>query len=88
MTAPGPLLDVPTREAWRAWLAGHFATALESDPAAWAFFCSTSPSYRRIRVAYVHHARKRPGAYEKRLANLVAKCAAGKQFGYGIEDYY
>lgn len=62
--------------------------ALKADAAAWAFFRSTSPSYQRIRVAYVDDGRKRPGELEKRLANLVAKCAAGKQFGYGIEDYY
>ncbi len=62
--------------------------ALKADPTAWAFFQTTSPAYQRIRVAYVDHARKRGDAFDKRLANLVAKCAAGKQFGYGIEAYY
>lgn len=62
--------------------------ALKAEPAAWRFFQQTSPAYQRIRVAYVDHARKRGDAFEKRLANLLAKCAAGKQFGYGIEAYY
>lgn len=62
--------------------------ALRADAKAWAFFRSTAPSYQRIRVAYVDHARKRGEAFDKRLANLVAKCAAGTQFGYGIEAYY
>ncbi|MCB9137730.1 MAG: YdeI/OmpD-associated family protein [Caldilineaceae bacterium] len=107
-------LYVAEREAWRDWLAGHYAvaeiapvlesvrdidpaaymipadilTALQTEPTAWAFFQRTSPAYRRIRAAYVDHGRRRPGEFEKRLANLVKQCAAGKQFGYGIEEYY
>ena len=61
---------------------------LEAREGAWAFFTGTSPSYHRIRAAYVDHARTRPDAFEKRLNNLVAKSAAGKQFGHGIEDYF
>ena len=61
---------------------------LQTDAAAWAFFQQTSPSYQRIRAAYVDTARHRPGAFEKRLKHLVAMSAQGKQFGYGIEAYY
>ncbi|MEZ4699701.1 MAG: YdeI/OmpD-associated family protein [Rhodothermales bacterium] len=63
--------------------------ALRAEPAAWAFFQSTSPAYQRIRIAYVDHARPRPGGeFEKRLAHLVAMSAKGKQFGNNIESYY
>jgi uncharacterized protein YdeI (YjbR/CyaY-like superfamily) len=62
--------------------------ALQRDAEAWAFFRSTSPAYQRIRAAYVDDARGRPEDFAKRLAHLVAKCAGGKQFGYGIERYY
>ena len=62
--------------------------ALKSDEAAWEFFKSTSPSYQRIRGAYVDAARNRPGEFEKRLINFVQKSASGKQFGYHIEDFY
>jgi uncharacterized protein YdeI (YjbR/CyaY-like superfamily) len=62
--------------------------ALRANDAAWAFFASTSPSYQRIRAAYVETARDRGEEFQKRLNNLVEKSAAGKQFGYGIEDYY
>ncbi len=62
--------------------------ALEARHGAWTFFEGTSPSYQRIRAAYVDHARARPYEFEKRLSNLVDKCAAGRQFGYGIEDYF
>ncbi|MEM6646880.1 MAG: YdeI/OmpD-associated family protein [Bacteroidota bacterium] len=67
---------------------GDIRAALEAREGAWAFFSGTSPAYQRIRAAYVDHARKRPGEFEKRLNNLVAKSAQQKQFGYGIEDYF
>lgn len=62
--------------------------ALQADEAAWSFFQNTSPPYQRIRAAYIDVARGRPAEFQKRLANLVKKSAQGKQFGYGIEDYY
>ena len=62
--------------------------ALKSNEDAWEFFRSTSPSYQRIRAAYVDVARDRPGEFEKRLDHLVEKSANGKQFGYNIEDLY
>jgi uncharacterized protein YdeI (YjbR/CyaY-like superfamily) len=63
-------------------------SALQSNEEAWLFFFTTSPSYQRIRTAYIDVARKRPGEFKKRLDNLIDKSAKGKQFGYGIEDYY
>lgn len=63
-------------------------SALQTNEDTWAFFQSTSPSYQRIRAAYVDTARARPDEFEKRLHHLVEKSAQKKQFGYGIEDYY
>ncbi len=62
--------------------------ALQANARAWAFFLQTSPSYQRIRVAYIDGARKRPLEFEKRLKHLITRCAQEKQFGYGIEDYF
>lgn len=62
--------------------------ALKKREGAWAFFKGTSPSYQRIRAAYVDHARDRPEEFEKRLNNLVDKCARGVQTGYGIASYF
>ncbi len=62
--------------------------ALQANEQAWAFFRTTSPAYQRIRAAYVDHARGRPDEFEKRLNTLIEKSAQGKQFGYGIEDYF
>lgn len=62
--------------------------ALRANEKAWQNFQSFSGPYQRIRVAYVDWARKRPGEFEKRLNNLIKKTEQGKQFGYGIEDFY
>ncbi len=62
--------------------------ALQANERAWGNFQRYSGAYQRIRVAYVDAARNRPGEFEKRLANLIKKTAAGKQFGFGIESYY
>jgi uncharacterized protein YdeI (YjbR/CyaY-like superfamily) len=63
-------------------------TALAAEPEALAFFRSTSPSYQRIRAAYVDGRRDDPEDFARRLANLVDKCRRRKQFGFGIESYY
>ena len=63
-------------------------SSLQSNEEAWLFFLTTSPSYQRIRTAYIDVARKRPAEFKKRLDNLIDMSAKGKQFGYGIENYY
>ncbi len=69
-------------------LPADIVAALQADGAAWAFFQTTSPSYQRIRAAYVDTARARPEEFAKRLRHLVEKSAQGRPFGYGIEDYF
>ena len=64
--------------------------ALQADPQTWANYQSFSPSYQRIRVAYIEAARKRPEEFQKRLKTFVAKTHDGKKIiGYGgIDKYY
>lgn len=64
--------------------------ALRRDKATWDNFMSFSGPYRRIRVAYVEAARRRPDEFQKRLGNLVKKTGEGKLIvGYGgIDKYY
>lgn len=63
--------------------------AIRADERAWQHFRAFSPAYQRIRVAYVDGARKRPGEFEKRLANLVKTAAANQRIGYGgIDKHY
>ena len=62
--------------------------ALKSDEDVWQNFSQFAPAYHRIRIAFVHDGRKREGEFEKRLANLIKKTKANKQYGYGIASYY
>ena len=62
--------------------------ALRADEKAWTFFQSMSPSYQRIRAAYIDGARPHPVEFEKRLKRFVEMSARGIPFGYGIESYY
>lgn len=63
---------------------------IKKDPETLANFERFSDSYRRIRVAYIDAARKRPDEFRKRLANFIGKTKANKLIkGYGgIEKYY
>ena len=64
--------------------------AIRHDPLAWANYQTFSDSYKRIRVAYIDAARKRPAEFEKRLANFIEKTRLNKRiigFG-GIDKYY
>lgn len=63
---------------------------LKADKTAWKNFQQFSDSYKRIRVAYIEAARKRPEEFAKRLNNFINKTKENKLikgFG-GIEKYY
>ena len=64
--------------------------ALQAEPEAWKFFQQCSEGYKRIRIAYIDDARKRPEEFTKRLNSFIAKTKAHKLItGYGgIEKYY
>ena len=51
---------------------------LRADPAAWAWWSAQPPSYRKVVAHWVTSA-KRPETRAKRLAELVADCAAGRK---------
>jgi len=63
---------------------------LKGDGIAWKNYQHFSEAYKRIRIAYIEAARKRPEEFEKRLNNFVNKTKENKiikGFG-GIEKYY
>ncbi|MBQ6076357.1 MAG: YdeI/OmpD-associated family protein [Lachnospiraceae bacterium] len=64
--------------------------ALRSDEAVWRNYCAFAEPYKRIRVAYIDAARKRPEEFERRLAAFVKKTRENKLIaGYGgIDKYY
>ncbi len=63
---------------------------LKSDKIAWKNYQNFSEPYKRIRVAYIDTARKRPDEFERRLNNFISKTKDNKLikgFG-GIDRYY
>lgn len=63
--------------------------ALKSDPETWRNFRAFSDSYKRIRVAYVDHARVRPEEFAKRLRHLLKMTKANRLIGTGgIHKHY
>jgi uncharacterized protein YdeI (YjbR/CyaY-like superfamily) len=63
---------------------------IKKDKTAWNNYNGFSDSYKRIRVAYIDSARKRPDEFAKRLANFIQKTHDNKRiagFG-GIDKYY
>ncbi len=65
-------------------------TRLKSDNIVWENYLKMSQPYKRIRIAYIEAARKRPEEFDKRLHNFIAKTKQNKMitgFG-GIDKYY
>lgn len=64
--------------------------AMQEDSVVWENYQRFSESYKRIRIAYIDGARKRPKEFGKRLHSFIQKTREGKIItGYGgIEKYY
>lgn len=63
---------------------------IKKDKTAWYNYQNFSDSYKRIRIAYIDSARKRPEEFTKRLSNFIQKTHNNKLisgFG-GIDKYY
>ncbi|MEL6675874.1 MAG: YdeI/OmpD-associated family protein [Bacteroidota bacterium] len=63
---------------------------IQADAQAWQHYQAFSPSYQRIRIAFIAAARKRPEEFHKRLHNFLSKTRENKLikgFG-GIDKYY
>lgn len=90
------MIHLSMQEAVAAILAEPFTfpedilQAIHADAAAWAFYQQCSAPYRRIRIAYIEQARKRPDEFQKRLRNFMEKCGNQQLIkGYGgIDKYY
>ena len=63
--------------------------AIKQNSLAWQNYRNFSPSYRRIRIAYIDGARDRPDEFKKRLNNFIKKSEKNQMIGFGgIEKYY
>ena len=62
---------------------------IQKDPIAWEHYEAFTEPYKRIRIAYIDAARKRPEEFRKRLANFIEKTRENKLImGYGGVDRY
>jgi len=53
------------------------------------YFQKFSDAYKRIRIAFIEGARKRPQEFEKRLRHFIQMTEKNKMFGFGgIEKHY
>jgi uncharacterized protein YdeI (YjbR/CyaY-like superfamily) len=71
---------LPQRRALDAPVPRYIERALKADPAAWRFFETLAPSYRRAYVGWIDAA-KREETKERRLREAVARLAKGEQLG-------
>ena len=63
--------------------------AIKANKEAWKNFQKFSAPYKRIRIAYIDGARKRPEEFKKRLRNFIQMTGKNKMFGFGgIEKHY
>jgi len=63
--------------------------AIKADQGAWENYQNFSDTYKRIRVAFIETARKRPAEFQKRLNYFVKMTRKNKLIGFGgIEKYY
>lgn len=64
--------------------------AIRENSVVWQNYRAFTPSYQRIRVAYIDAARKRPAEFQKRLQSFLKKTRENKLIvGYGgIDKYY
>ena len=62
---------------------------IKADEQAWENYQSFSEPYKRIRVAFIEGARKRPEEFKKRLNYFLKMTRENKLIGFGgIEKYY
>ena len=63
--------------------------AIRNSKTAWRNFQKFSDPYKRIRIAFIEGARKRPTEFKKRLRYFIEMTERNKMFGFGgIEKHY
>ena len=63
--------------------------AIKANKTAWQNYQNFSPTYKRVRVAFIEGARTRPEEFNKRLNYFISMSEKNKLFGFGgIEEYF
>ena len=78
---PAGLAAIGSLKTRRLTIPADIRAAFEREPIAWRRFRRFPAAYRRIRIAFVEGARKRPAEFERRLRNLVRRSARNERFG-------
>lgn len=63
-------------------LSADVERALKKDPEAWKNYTAFPESYRRVRIAWIESARRRPEEFAKRLDHFVQMTSRNKRFGF------
>lgn len=71
---------LPQRRRLDAPVPRYIERALKAERAAWRFFATLAPSYRRAYVAWIDSA-KREETRRRRLREAVARLAKGEKLG-------
>lgn len=82
---PAGLAVIGELKARRVVVAPDIKAVFEREPIAWRRFQRFPAAYRRMRIAFVEGARRRPAEFEKRLRNPVRKSAKNERFGMILE---
>lgn len=78
-------LYVTQAKDWRKWLKANH----KAEQEAWKNYQKFSDSYKRIRIAFIDGARKRPEEFKKRLKYFIEMTEKNKMIGFGgIEKHY
>jgi uncharacterized protein YdeI (YjbR/CyaY-like superfamily) len=65
------------------------SNAIKANKLAWKHFQKFSEPYKRIRIAFIEGARKRPQEFKRRLRHFIEMTEKNKMFGFGgIEKHY
>jgi len=63
--------------------------SIQANKEAWENYQKFSDSYKRIRIAFIEGARKRPEEFKKRLKYFIEMTEKNKIIGFGgIEKHY
>lgn len=71
---------LPLRRPLDAPVPRYIERAIKSEPAAWRFFATLAPSYRRTYVGWIGAA-KREETRQRRLREAVTRLAKGEKLG-------
>lgn len=82
MTPAGMAMIGDALEEEPLTLSADVELALKKDRDAWTNFRAYPESYRRVRIAYIESARRRPQEFAKRLRHFVEMTSRNKRFGY------